>query len=587
MAGDSASMPRGRAGLAQADSARFAPSPLLAPLLYLAVGSLWIAGSDIALQLYVPDARTVTGYQTIKGLLFVAISALLLYAVMRMRAGAAGADATSMLQGAPPAQGDGASAGVGIFIHAIAITGVVLIIGAIVLLGYNIHDEHREAIASAQGNARNLAQVIEVETEHVFYAVDVTLLGLNDAIMMVHSSGRPRQRDIQLLLQQRLSQLPLVATLFVVDRGGTVVHASDALQGGSTDVSDRAFFTVHRDNPRHGLFVGPPMPGGPAGKNVFTVSRPWTGGDGRFQGAIVAALDPEKIEQLYGSVDTGKHGAVLLALRDGAVLACGPPGKAEAGASLADRALFREHLPRADVGSFLDAGTDDRAGRFVSYRAVPGLPLVVAVELDENEALATWLHGARVEVVVLLAFMVTMAALMTVLVSELRRRERLTARLADSERRYRVMFDLLPLPAFVRDTETLRFLAVNEAAVETYTYTREEFSRLTAWDIRPPEDHARYRAKLAALSGQMERKRDHGQHRRKDGTVMQVEVSSFDLIFAGRPARLAVINDITERIAAEQALRESEMRLQMITDNLPATIAYIDAEERYRYVNTT
>ncbi len=497
-----------------------------------------------------------------------------------------GAGATEKSSRPEPGAGSGPEVA-GRLAHTIVVIGVVLIVGVCGLLGTNIHHERADAIASAKDNAQNLARVIEVETEHVFYAVDVTLRGLGDAIRLAGSSGRQRERDIQLLLQQRLSQLPFAAKLLLVDRGGSVVHASDSMPARPIDLSDRAYFTVQRDNPGHGLYIGPPMPDGPAGKTVLNVSRPWTGGDGRFQGVLVAVLDIAKIEALYASIEIGKRGAVNLALRDGTLLARGPYGNADAGASMADAPVFREHLARADAGTFEDAGPAGGARRIVSYRAIPGLPLVICVELDEDEALASWLHGARIEGVMVLAFVLIMALLIVVLVAELRRRELLGKRLADSERRYRALFDLLPLPALVRDRETLKFIAVNEAAVKTYLYPREEFMRLTTWDIRPPEDYARYRQDLEAMRGKPELKRIRGQHRRKDGTLMQVEINTFDLMFGGRPARLSVINDVTERRGAEEALRQSEMRLQMITDNLPATIAYIDAEERYRYINKT
>ena len=192
-----------------------------------------------------------------------------------------------------------------------------------------------------------------------------------------------------------------------------------------------------------------------------------------------------------------------------------------------------------------------------------------------------------IETVIVTVFVLTMAVLVVFLLEQLRRREMLAARLFDSERRYRVLFDRLPYAAFVRDGETLRFIAVNDASVNIYGYTREEFGALTTWDIRPPADHERYREVLKSMPDKPVIQRVRGQHRKKDGTVMQVEITSYDLTFADRPARISVVDDITERLAAERALGESQARMQMITDNLPATIAYIDAEERYRYINST
>src|SRR5207245_9127156 len=75
-------------------------------------------------------------------------------------------------------------------------------------------------------------------------------------------------------------------------------------------------------------------------------------------------------------------------------------------------------------------------------------------------------------------------------------RKRGEERLKDSETRYRLLFESNPEAMWVYDPETLRFLAVNEAAVRHYGYSREEFLALTIRDIRPPEEHERLEAAL-------------------------------------------------------------------------------------------
>ena len=122
-----------------------------------------------------------------------------------------------------------------------------------------------------------------------------------------------------------------------------------------------------------------------------------------------------------------------------------------------------------------------------------------------------------------------------------------------SEAQYRLLFEANPHPMWVLDPVTLRFLAVNDAAVARYGYTRDEFLGMTIADIRPPEDvaPARDAARRAAgwNSGRVWR------HVWRDGTVRQVEVSAHDIAYSGRPARLVVALDITDRRRAEDALR--------------------------------
>jgi PAS domain S-box-containing protein/diguanylate cyclase (GGDEF)-like protein len=139
---------------------------------------------------------------------------------------------------------------------------------------------------------------------------------------------------------------------------------------------------------------------------------------------------------------------------------------------------------------------------------------------------------------------------------------------------YRDVFEFAPDPIWIYDAETLRFLLVNRAAVETYGYTPEEFGALTVTDIRPPEDVATFLAWIAANEG--ERVSVDCRHCTKDGRVRWVEVASHPIRFDGRPAQVATIRDITERRRAQAALLESTRRLDAIVTTSVDGIVTID-----------
>src|SRR5947209_2300462 len=90
---------------------------------------------------------------------------------------------------------------------------------------------------------------------------------------------------------------------------------------------------------------------------------------------------------------------------------------------------------------------------------------------------------------------------------------------------YRELFELSPQVLWVYDPETLRFLAVNDAAVQGYGYTREEFHTMTIADIRPKEDVAAFMDHMDAAHPSSETT-GGWRHRRKDGSLIDVEVSS-------------------------------------------------------------
>ena len=116
--------------------------------------------------------------------------------------------------------------------------------------------------------------------------------------------------------------------------------------------------------------------------------------------------------------------------------------------------------------------------------------------------------------------------------------------------RYRVLFDEHPVPMWVYDPGTLRFLAVNEAAAAQYGWSHEEFTSLTLADIRPAEDVDRLVSAVQAGGSD-----GTWRHRRKDGTEFDVEIMSRGIELNGVPARLVVALDVTERVRAERHLR--------------------------------
>jgi len=144
---------------------------------------------------------------------------------------------------------------------------------------------------------------------------------------------------------------------------------------------------------------------------------------------------------------------------------------------------------------------------------------------------------------------------------------------------FRLLFANNPLPMWVYDLETLAFLEVNDAAVDRYGYSHQEFLQMRLTDIRPAEDAARL---LADVHGRRPVLQHSGQwrHRLRDGRLIDVEITSHTLDFRGHAAALVVINDITDRKQAESALRRSEARKAAILRAALDCIITIDDEGR-------
>lgn len=127
-----------------------------------------------------------------------------------------------------------------------------------------------------------------------------------------------------------------------------------------------------------------------------------------------------------------------------------------------------------------------------------------------------------------------------------------------SDTPYRLLFQRNPLPMWVTDFENFRFLAVNDAALQHYGYTRSEFLRLTAKSIRPPEDLPAFLDLWEDMKQKVNAKKlfaaGHWRHRKKNGTIIDVEVDLTPITFEGRLAQLVLVRDVTEQRRAEATL---------------------------------
>ena len=161
-------------------------------------------------------------------------------------------------------------------------------------------------------------------------------------------------------------------------------------------------------------------------------------------------------------------------------------------------------------------------------------------------------------------------------------RKRAQADLFDSEGRYRMLFESSPLPKWVFDLETRRFVAVNAATISFYGYSREEFSSMSITDIRPPEEVGPLLEVVAAPTTEGSSKSSRiWKHRKKDGSTVLMEITTHDLMFGGRAARLVLANDVTARVMAEEAIRllnaELENRVQQRTAQLEGALKEIES----------
>ncbi|MGK7926649.1 MAG: EAL domain-containing protein [Spirulina sp.] len=187
------------------------------------------------------------------------------------------------------------------------------------------------------------------------------------------------------------------------------------------------------------------------------------------------------------------------------------------------------------------------------------------------EQFETWQLGAGI-----LYVLMTSILFFKVLQLYTREAEKKRAPLADLVQRYQTLFEKNPQPMWVYDTKTMAFLDVNKSAIEAYGYSREEFLQMTLQDIRSPEDIPIAPFTLnESIPGVWK-------HYRKDGSIMEVEIAVFPFLFAEKPVKLALLQDVSARQRTLEEIKNNEEQYRTLASNFPNGAVFLyDKDLRY------
>lgn len=139
------------------------------------------------------------------------------------------------------------------------------------------------------------------------------------------------------------------------------------------------------------------------------------------------------------------------------------------------------------------------------------------------------------------------------------------------------LFDRNPLPMWIYDLRSLAFLAVNDAAIENYGYSRDEFMRMAIADIRPPEDIPSLLENVDMVDDSLDQA-GVWRHIRKDGSLIHVEITSYPLDFMRHSAELVIAYDVSRQVAAEANYR-------LLVEHQLDLIVKVDVEGRFEFVS--
>ncbi|NHZ66770.1 bifunctional diguanylate cyclase/phosphodiesterase [Massilia genomosp. 1] len=309
----------------------------------------------------------------------------------------------------------------------------LIFVGIIANLVFELVQARDNLITQKSNSARVLVKVLEEQAVDSIFAVDLAMQTTIKAVQMVPHGPADRDRLVDELLDSSITKLPFIRAIWLLDAEGNMIHDSQKLPG-SYNLSDRAYFRIHREQPTYGMHIEGPIIS-KLGVPFISFSRRINRPDGSFGGVIVAALEPKYLRRFYDAVKVGKDGIVALVRTDGVLMLRVPAAGMAEGKRLAFVPNFHETPGVLDAGSYIADSNIDQIRRLYFYQRVNGRPLVVVVVgLGEDELLADWYGMAGAYIGVSLAFLVVLAGLSSLALRELHKRFRLNLALIGSWR---------------------------------------------------------------------------------------------------------------------------------------------------------
>lgn len=162
-------------------------------------------------------------------------------------------------------------------------------------------------------------------------------------------------------------------------------------------------------------------------------------------------------------------------------------------------------------------------------------------------------------------------------------RKKIEFQLTESEKKYKSLFELSPLPMWVVDRKDLRFLSVNAAAVKMYGYSREEFLNMRIRDLWTYKEEPEIEKTLVNKHNEFFNVKVS--HTTKSGEQIFIDVQSNPILFDGIEARVSLVNNITAQLTAEKALVHSEQRFKALVQDGSDLVMIMDCKGNFKYVS--
>ncbi|PKO48088.1 MAG: diguanylate cyclase [Betaproteobacteria bacterium HGW-Betaproteobacteria-4] len=267
-----------------------------------------------------------------------------------------------------------------------------LFVAGVVLFGYNLWSAQRELWDGAKTTAQMQVELIETHLDATLRRVDATLIDLIDRLPMdalEREVVAVHRQKLESDMQSYLHVFPEVAGFRVIDARGDVLYISGG--GEYVNLLDRDYVKEVRSTKDDSIVFSDVVMSRITGRPTLVAARAIRSADGRFRGAVSAAIELTHFSQLFQSVRSGGKGVLVIRRRDNHVAVVReppiPPGS-EIGVAVPHPMV--EQISRGDTKGTFDMLAEDGVRRICAFRVLAGYPFYVVAGLARDDVMAEW-----------------------------------------------------------------------------------------------------------------------------------------------------------------------------------------------------
>ena len=438
--------------------------------------------------------------------------------------------------------------------------------------GYWLYQSRQQAEQRAEVLTQNLAFGLDQNITSIIDKVDLILQTSVEELERRLAAKTPDTTSLAHFIESHAAHLPELAAVAVADQDGKLTFTSGGAQLRKSDLGNEAFYLSLRDKPGNGLLVSKPLDNVVNGKRVLVFARRFDRADGAMAGLVLAVLPLDLFVQLMAHYAPGQE---ALAMRDSenAIIARYPvaaPGQPGAVGSTASSSALRDAILSGQQQATLHSSeTADGVTRTFSLRRLDVAPIYVVAGVPEREYLAEW-RAERNKTVIFLISLFVVTAVSAGLIY------RLFTMAARQGRRNRMFLERASDGVHVIDSHG-NLVEASDSFCAMLGYERGELigQHVSFWEAkfsRVEIDNDR----LPRLMASSERVTEETLHRRKDGSLIAVELNISSVVTRRERYIYASSRDITERNRLRAEIDNALQRFEAIFQDNPVALGMMD-----------